>query len=468
MIQSRPAPILAATPTETPAPFKPGTPSQWIWIPYVWLFIVSTRSLSSWLSRAAQDGTVVDPDLSGSPLDRGLLTFLIVLGLFVLGLRAKRTKTILGRNKWLVLLFLYMALSIIWSNFPAISFRRCFRSMGTLVMVLVALTENDPLGAMRALLRRLYLVHIPLSIVAVKYFRNIGVAYTHDGIEEMWVGLAVHKNNLGQVAMCSGLVSTWRILQNWAKKKLTLDLLLFVLTLWVLHGSKNSHSSTAIIGFGVGAAALFGLQYLKRRVTQARRIILAGTIAVTLLAPFAYFVFEAFDTTPVALMLEATGRDMTLTGRTGLWTDLLNNAAKSPVLGVGLGAFWVGKIGYAMYPLDNWSRVTPGWRPGQGHNGYIDVYVDLGVIGVVLVLLVVVSAFAGALDDLQNRFELGTLRLTLLLSIVMNNLTESSLLKGTHSLWFLFLLVAVNIPGASRRVRSERAARLWSIAPRMT
>ena len=230
-------------------PVKPVTPSQWIWVPYIWLFIVSSRSLSSWLSLSGQGGTVVDPDLSGSPVDSALLTLLIVLGLFVLGSRAERTKRILARNKWLVVLFVYMALSVIWSNFPAISLRRCVRSMGTLVMVLVVLTEHNPLGAIRALLRRLYLVYIPLSIVAIKYFRNIGVAYNWSGIEEMWIGLAVHKNNLGQVAMCSGLVSTWQVLQNWSKKKLTLDLLLLVLTMWLLGGSKNSHSSTAIVGF---------------------------------------------------------------------------------------------------------------------------------------------------------------------------------------------------------------------------
>jgi exopolysaccharide production protein ExoQ len=466
VIQSTLAPLRAAPPVETRSrPVKPVTPSQWIWVPYIWLFSVSSRSLSSWLSLSGQGWTVIDPDLSGSPVDSALLMLLIVLGLFVLGSRAERTKRILARNKWLVVLFVYMTLSVIWSNFPAISLRRSVRSMGTLVMVLVVLTEHNPLGAIRALLRRLYLVYIPLSIVAIKYFRNIGVAYNWNGIEEMWVGLAVHKNNLGQVAMCSGLVSTWQVLQNWSKKKLTLDLLLLVLTMWLLGGSKNSHSSTAIVGFAAGAAVLFGLQYVRKRFKQAKRTILAVTIGFALLAPFVYLAFDAFDTTPVALVLKATNRDMTLTGRTGLWKDLLNNAAKSPTLGVGFGAFWVGRIGYDMYPLDNWSRVTPEWRPGEGHNGYIDVYVDLGIIGLALMLVIIFSAVIGALDDLQNEFELGRLRLTLLLSVIMNNVTESSFLKGTHSLWFVFLLVAVNVPAATQRVRSQGVARLRKVTP---
>jgi O-antigen ligase len=261
----------------------------------------------------------------------------------------------------------------------------------------------------------------------------------------MWIGLAMHKNNLGQVAMCSGLVSTWQVLHNWARKNLTPDLLLLMLTLWVLRGSKSSHSTTAIIGFITGAAVLLGLQFVRRKPSKGKRMIFAGMTALLLLTPVVYSVFEAFDATPIRLALQASGRDTTLTGRTGLWTDVLNNAAQNPVLGVGFGAFWVGPIGYARYPLDNWSRITPGWRPGQAHNGYIDVYVDLGVIGLALVLLVVGMAFSGALDELRTNFDFGALRLALLITIAMNNLTESSLLKGTHSLWFVFLLAAVNV-----------------------
>ncbi len=122
-------------------------------MPFVWLFFVSTRSFSAWLSMAGQQGAAADPDLSGSPIDSALLTFLIALGLYVLYLRADQTIRILTRNKWILLLFLFMAASVIWSNFPAISLRRWFRSVGTLVMVLVVLTEHQPLEAMRTLLR---------------------------------------------------------------------------------------------------------------------------------------------------------------------------------------------------------------------------------------------------------------------------------------------------------------------------
>jgi O-antigen ligase len=333
-------------------------------------------------------------------------------------------------------------------------------------MVLVVLTEQDPLGAIRAVLRRVYLVHIPLSIATIKWFRSIGVGYSDDGLVEMWTGLTTHKNNLGQVAMCSGIVSTWQILQNWARAKPILDVLLLVLTLWILRGSKTNHSSTAIVGFVVGIAVLFALHLVRKRVAHVKRIVLTGGIAFLVVALWVHLAFAAFDVTPIELVVEATGRDMTFTDRTYIWQDLLINAAKHPVLGVGIGAFWVGPIGYAMYPMDNWHLVTKTWRPGEGHNGYLDVYVELGMIGVALVLLVIGYAFYGALNDLENNFELGRIRLTLLMSIVVNNLTESSFLRGPHSLWFVFLLVAVNAPAVTRRLQLRKAARVHVITPR--
>jgi len=210
----------------------------------------------------------------------------------------------------------------------------------------------------------------------------------------------------------------------------------------------------------VCSVLLLCLQPLRRSAGRAKRIILTVTVVAVLLAPLAYLVFDTFNTTPAQAVLQASGRDATLTDRTLLWADLLNNAAKNPVLGVGIGAFWVGPIGYEMYPLPNWSRKTPQWRPEEGHNGFLDVYVELGAIGLVLLLIVIGVGVAGALDDLQSEFQLGILRLTLMLAILMNNIAETSFLKGTHDLWFFFLLVSVNIPRPKRR--SSLAKRVTS------
>lgn len=325
-------------------------------------------------------------------------------------------------------------------------------------MVLVVLTEKVPLSALQALLRRVFLLHILGDIASIKYFRKLGVAYDWSGTEEEWVGLTNQKNNLGQMAMCSGLVFIWQALQNRKWRALVPNLLMIALTLWVLRGSKNSHSTAAILGLIVSSAIILSLQFIRKRARHAKRLLLAGLAASALAGPIVYLGFQAFDTTPVGAVLQATGRDMTFTDRTLIWTDVLNNAKKSPVLGVGYGAFWVGYLGFNLYPLPNWHRKTPAWRPNEGHNGFVDVYVDLGAVGIVLLLIFICSAFAGALDEMQNNFELGRIRLALLVAILLNNIAESTILNGTQALWFLFLLASVNTPFLKRRLHGTKTA----------
>jgi O-antigen ligase len=424
------------------------------------LLFAATRQPNRWLlwSKPAYFGT--DETSLGS-LDRVIMVMLMAIGICVLAPRLQQTKKILANNKWMVVLFIYTAFSIMWSNFPMISLARFGRTVGTLEMVLVVLTEPYPLEAVRILLRRLYLIHIPLSVIAIKYVRNIGVVYNWSGEAEEWIGLSTDKNSLGQVAMCSGIFWTWQLCRGWPRRKLKgglrallLNGVMLGLTLLLLRGSKTVHSSTAIIGFVICSIVILGLQLIKRRAAHATRIITVAFVTLLVMAPVLYAVFDAFGTTPVQAVVQATGRDMTFTDRNLIWTDVLNNAKEHSVLGVGIGALWVGRIGYAIYPMPNWSRKTPQWRPEEAHNGYIDIYAQIGIIGLMLFLIVLGRASAGAVSDLENDFQLGSLRLSLLLGIVLNNLSETSFLLGTHDLWFLFLLVALNVPTPEKRISS--------------
>jgi exopolysaccharide production protein ExoQ len=428
---------------------KSWRPSKWLWIPYIWLFFTSTRSLSGWIAGGGSSYA----DAGGSPYDRFLMTFLMVVGLVVLGSRSRESTRLLTRNKWVVVLFALILLSIIWSNFPDVSVRRGIRSTGTFIMVLMVLTESFPEETVRILLKRLYFVHIPASIIAIKYFRYFAVAYDWSGTEEQWKGLSTDKNSLGHVAMCSGLFCLWQIMQDWPKndgrrqwRKLLPSFLLFFLSLYLLRGSRNVHSSTAILGFVLCAVFLFALRFFKVRAAHIKKLVLMGMAAVIVLGPIGYAAFQSFDAAPMKAVFQATGRDMTFTDRNLIWTDVINDVAKTPILGVGFGAFWVGPIGYSTYPMPNWSRKTPGWRPEEGHNGFIDIYAQLGMLGLGVFLFFTMSSLSGALTNLGTDFSYGSLRLTFLLAIILSNITETSFLDGTHGLWFLFLLFAINFP----------------------
>jgi O-antigen ligase len=221
------------------------------------------------------------------------------------------------------------------------------------------------------------------------------------------------------------------------------------MSLWLLGGSSTSRSTTSIVGLGIGICVLLGLEHCRRQGAHVGRSALTWAVACGLVVSTIYVGLNIISPDPLALILEIGGRDETFTGRTDLWTDILAIASRNSLLGVGFGALWNVPDESTLYPLRKWSETAPSWRPGQGHNGYLDVYAELGLTGVLLVAGVVAVAFRKAWPLLRTDYEVASIRLMFLTTILLDNITESSLLKGTHSLWFLFLLFAVNVPRPS-------------------
>ncbi len=147
----------------------------------------------------------------------------------------------------------------------------------------------------------------------------------------------------------------------------------------------------------------------------------------------------------MGVIIRAIGRDMTLTGRTEIWTDVFRIASQSPLLGVGYGAFWIGRL--ANIP---WNE-NMSWVLGQAHNGYVDTYLQLGWLGIGLLMMVILSSSRKTIQSFSLRFEYGELRMIFFLVILFVNITESTFLRGEHSMWFLFLLTVLSVPYSNER-----------------
>src|SRR5690606_2664764 len=81
-------------------------------------------------------------------------------------------------------------------------------------------------------------------------------------------------------------------------------------------------------------------------------------------------------------LLLAIGKDPTLTGRTILWIAAAKLGSSTPWLGVGYKVFWVAEndLGGAVSDLLGWSIAT-------GHNSFLDLWLELGFIGLGLAVL---------------------------------------------------------------------------------
>jgi O-antigen ligase len=416
--------------------------SMGLWIPIIWYALETSQSVGRWLAIMGHKQVSATIDYAeGSPLDRAVYTGLMILALIVLAKREIKWGELFNRNKALTVLFLFMLVSIVWSDFPAVSFKRWVRALVDVLMALVVLTEPDPVGAESTVIRRALYFNVPMSIIFIKFFRTIGTAWDEFG-NEMWVGDTPHKNVLGQVVMVGAIYLVFDLVRNWRTRKPTTKVFYFgylVMTLWLLRGSPTSHSNTSIASFFIGMVLLFTLRSLRAKAAQLKGYLIGAVVV----ASFGFLVFQVIQATTheslVNAAIGATGRDATLTGRTDLWTDLLVIAKDNPVLGVGYGAFWIGDT------HNLWEKYL--WKPTQGHNGYLDVYVELGAIGVILLIGVIIAGYSGIMNRLTTNFDQAALHFIWLTIIVLHNMSESSYLRGSVDIWFIFLIAVIDVPG---------------------
>lgn len=420
---------------EDPVDSKPV--SVYLWIPFLWYAIAATRSVTFWLR-----GSPAGMDLSyteGSPVDRAVYSVLIAAGIWILTRRRIQWSHAAGCNKWVLAIMVYTLTSVLWSDFPEVMFKRWIKLFGSVVMALVVLTEPAPVEAIFTMLRRCFLVHFPLDIVLVKYFRNIGVGWDDLGFE-MWTGLTTHKNVLGEVCMVGGMYFIWDTMKNLGKRRCLVNIFYLAMIAYLMNGPGSSRSTTSILAMSIGLFLFFGLQFAPRDKESLNRFLVKRAIALVFATVTIQLGISAItrDRTLMTVTLEALGRDSTLTGRTELWEDILVYASRNPFQGVGYGSFWIGDKANNL-----WEKHY--WKPQQGHNGYIDVYVELGLIGLFLMGGLLVSTFVNIRESIIKDFEFGRFQMALFVMVAIHNLAESSFLRGDNDIWFIFLLVALTM-----------------------
>src|SRR5271157_2644924 len=178
-------------------------PSKALWIPAAWLFLLSSRPVSAWLGMTpAMDRA--EAYIEGSPIDRAVFMALLVAGLGVLVGRAERVGPLLRRNAPIVLFFFYCAVSVAWSDFPFVAFKRWTKALGDVAMILVILTDPKPMRALRWLITRLGYLLFPLSVLFIRYYPNLGRRMTNSWTLEP-VGIGTQKNGLGMICLVYGL-----------------------------------------------------------------------------------------------------------------------------------------------------------------------------------------------------------------------------------------------------------------------
>jgi exopolysaccharide production protein ExoQ len=357
-----------------------------------------------------------------------------------------------------LIFFGYMAVSIVWAPDSFVSFKRWVRASGDLTMALVVATNlGGQLEGIITVLRHCGYLLVPFSIVLAKYFPDLGRSHAKHWASDEWVGVATQKNNLGMLCMVAGLWLMWEFwhLQKSRellppkefKAKRFVLLLYAAMTLYLFNGGGTARSMTSIVTLAIGIVIFWQLSVWLNNPSAFRRRIAVVLGAWLVLQPGCQAIFgEPFSN----LALEAIGRDPTLTGRSTLWQDCIQMGMKHPILGAGYMGFWTESTIIAI-------AVRNTNAPTETHNGYIEIFVELGIVGLVLFLPVILSGLAGAWRLMRADFEHGRFCVTLLIVMLIHNYSESGFPRATYLTWFVFLLAVLNVWSGVRET-SEAAA----------
>jgi O-antigen ligase len=416
--------------------------------PTLWYLVVASRMIGLWfeawgLPLPGSNGDAT----SGSLVDALFFLVLTIVGLVILLRRHFDWGAALRFNPWIFALLAFMALSILWSGYPFVSFKRYIKVLGSVTMALVVLTNGQPLESIFTVLRRCLYVHLPMSLVCIKYFRDIGVEYDYNGTSYAWHGISTSKNDLGQVAMLGVLYFTFDITRHWRQFGWrNFDVLYLLLAVYLLKGSEQQVSMTSVSVCAFALLVFWRLRALRSNLQSARRWVL-GVFYVTLcLVTFILIHSVVFfsENSIFGKVITMLGRDITLTGRTDIWHDVYGVASSNPLFGVGYGGFWIGRLANIQWDANL------SWVLGQAHNGYIDTYLQIGLIGSALLAGVLFTTMRRLLASMDEDFDFACFRITVFLTVIFVNSTETTYLRGDHHLWFIMLLVVWMVPQTDR------------------
>lgn len=405
--------------------------SRAIWVPQLWMLIAGSRFLSQWLNIIGIHVKYSQSVTEGSPVDRTFFLILIIFALIILSHRKVDWHKFFAENSFVWLFFLYGAVSIIWSDYPFVSFKRWVKACGNLVMALLILTERKPYVAFGVILRRTAFILLPLSILFIKYYPELGRSY-HMG-KPMFHGVSTQKNGLGELCLICGIYFVWDLIFNGRMdlhsdrhKKIILYTTSLGMISWLLY---KANSATSLACMFVALAFLIFAAH--PAITNRPGRLLGFSIGSGMLFAALDALFSIRYT-----IINMLGRRPDLTTRVPMWQDLLS-MAKHPITGFGFESFWLGAR--REYMAEHW-KITI-----QAHNGYLEMYLNLGIIGVLFVLAWIITGLRKVQRCLPIDYPAGVLRLCIILVVVLYNWTEATF-YGINNMWLLFFIALIDPP----------------------
>jgi O-antigen ligase len=324
----------------------------------------------------------------------------------------------------LVVLLLWCWLSLAWAINPGVAFRRiAFMTVVVLSIVYaVSMLDDQSIAS---------IIGLCLAVILLADWAAIAVlpmaVHPPDDLEfeaagGAWRGIHAHRNAAGALCALTALYFIHLLLT--ARFRIVAAVfLVLALSFLILTGSKTSN---AVVYVAAAAGLLFHYGY---RHVVLRRVLLTLTLLLVLVAAVT---FDDF----LPGILDFLDDPTAVTGRSSIWQMLIEYAGEHLFLGSGFGSFWaIGNAGPANVLGNEWQSVLT-----EGHNGYLDLLAQTGLIGLAIAVVGLV------IHPIYLLFTQGTLAPAMrwfigacLTFFWLHNLTETSLLDRANFVWIIAL-----------------------------
>lgn len=380
---------------------------------------------------------------STSPLLRDIFYPSYACTLLLFGLTTRETLRTLISAPLLIALIAVTGFSVFWSVAPDATARRFVAIVFTTLagVVLAARWDWRRLAEIVAAAHALSAV---LSLLLALLKPDWGVM--SELFPGAWRGLWSEKNNMGgAMAMGAGFCLAAAALsppRRWIWVGFA-GLCVFLVLM--------STSKTALLALILTLGAVAYVWLVRRHPAVAATMAWLAVIGVILAVLVGLTLSDQ--------VLAWLGKDATLTGRTAIWEGLLRQVSTRPWTGFGYGAIWDNTDPYG--PL-SWITADAKYKPNHAHNGWLEVLLNIGLIGLTIWALWFVETWARTIFALFTSPAAWLVFPALVAySIVM--MTESVTLNWHDLRWVLFVAFAVKLAAGERRqpAASRRLSSAW-------
>lgn len=356
---------------------------------------------------------------STNVINQVLYSLLFLFSVFTLVSKKHELFNIIKREKFIFLFIAFAFLSIIWSDYSFITFKRIFRISTVSLTIISFLLHVDSARDILKYFKYILYPYLVLTIIVV-----LVIPGALDPQFHTWRGFTSHKNTLGQIALISVFLCyiIYKV-ENTSYARIVASLML-ILSVLILLGAFSSTSILTFVFF-IGMALLFSVDVFFKPLGIGRAISFIIVLSFfCIIIVIAIWLPEMVNVIPGLF-----GKDTTFSGRTDLWNYLISEFPSNSILGTGYQAFWITDSKKVIVLYESFV-----WLPYQAHNGFIDIMIQTGIIGLGLSILAFIFYFV-------NFYKIAKPHpwIIFVLITLVTNFQESTLLRPGQTLNFMFM-----------------------------